>query len=96
MLQRWLCVRSRNGQAGAVLAAQVIDAANKMPQVHLHIDQINTEVTETGVHLRATVYLQIEVDLTQIAAKASHWDTGFQFLAGFEGGPPPGSRGRRR
>ena len=58
-----------------------------MPQVSLLIDQVETEVTETEVHLRANVYLQIEIDPAQIAAKATLWDTGFQFLAGFENGP---------
>lgn len=80
-------MRRRNGQAGAILAGEVIETAKKLPQARLLIEQVETEVKETGVHLRATVFLQIEVDPAQIATKRSEWDTGFLFLAGFENGP---------
>ena len=44
-----------------------------MPQTRLQIEQVVADVTETGLHLRATVFLQIEVDTTQINAKRSEW-----------------------
>ena len=70
----------KNGQAGASLASEVIAVASSMPQTQLQIEQVVADVTETGLHLRATVFIQIEVDTTQIQAKRSGWDTGFLFL----------------
>lgn len=77
----------RNGAAGSKQATDILACVAKIPDTRLQIEQVQANVSLEGLQLSATVFLQVDVDAAAIAEKHAAWDSGFQFMAGFENGP---------